>query len=136
MGPRARALDLRKLGITRRPWRSGFGKTLFLQRLVRPTSLTGRLSVRAPGAPFLGLNRREGDLTDTVHRHRASYFNVLRCGTLGTSLFSFYGARAAQAGGHFGAGNRGTRAGLMDLPKSDPPLDLASLVLPPSAHLD
>ena len=44
------ALDLCRLGITRGSWRFGFGKTLFLQRLVRPTSLTGRLSFRTSGA--------------------------------------------------------------------------------------
>jgi hypothetical protein len=69
MGLVLSALDLRKLGITRGPWRSGFGKTLFLQWLVRPTSLTGTFPSH-PRAPLFGVNRGEGDLTDTVHRQR------------------------------------------------------------------
>src|SRR5262245_39313919 len=50
MGPRARAPDLRRLGITPGPLRFGFGKTLFLQRLVRATSLAEHVSLRTSGA--------------------------------------------------------------------------------------
>ena len=44
------ALDLRRLGITPGPLRFGFGKTLFLQRLVRATSLAEHVSLRTSGA--------------------------------------------------------------------------------------
>lgn len=50
------------------------------------------------GRAFFGLNRREGDLTDTVHRHRASYFNASGAGRLAGAV------RAAEKGVPFSNG--------------------------------